>query len=384
MITNGFDIDKVMAALQGRIGWIQPTLANSPVISVPNKASSSGRYYNDGSFHASCTIQKLKDVQEDPAISDNDFNTLLTTLGKSATMRCLNAVFNRNQLIEKTLVYERSSNVRNIAIPNSGNACGFRIKVAQGDYAAMINTVSLFFNGVATFNLYLFNDLKLAPLQTKSVTTAANDQTIVQLDWQLDYVESTNKGGIFYVLYFQNDLPSGVMAMDEQLNIWADSKIFGAIPFQSPQIGTSLDFNRTNPSVVFRSYGLNLEISSFRDYTSTIVQNANLFDEARGLTMAVIVLDQIKNSIRSNDTQRQAMSQVQMTEMRIDTDLAFPTKETPFVAGLKQQIMREFKRINETFFPKQEAVSLDIRQSDPVFGYDSFDLKSLPPREQFY
>lgn len=383
-ISNGFNTNKVMNAFMGRIGWLQPTQTGLPTLDGYNLASTSGRYYNDDSFHSAIDIEKIYETQGDDQITDPNFNTLLRTLDKSTIMKSLNAIFNGKQLIEKTMIYERISNVRNIAIPNGKNFCGYRIKVAQGDYAAMINTVAMFFNGVATFNMYLFNDLQAAPMQTISVTTEANTQTIVPLNWQLNYVESTNKGGLFYIGYFQNDLPEDVQAMDEQLNMWAASKIFGAWPFQSPQIGTDINFNRINPSVVFRSYGLNLEISSFRDYTETIVQNANIFDNARGLVMAIVILNKIKNTLRTNKDQRQSSEQAK--DIQLETDLAFPTKDFPLVAGLKQQLRIELGRINKNFFPDQEPQSIPIGGEFDVmaYSYDTFDIRNLPPREQFY
>lgn len=381
-ITNGFNIGKIYNALQGRIGWIQPTVAGSPILNGFNLASTSGRWYNDGGFHASLTVQNIYDSQEDDDISDENFNSILTRMDQTTIMRCINAVFNKPQLIEKSLIYERTSNIRNVSIPNQGNFCGYRVKVSNGDWAAMINSVGLFFNGVATFNLYLYNDLIKAPLLTKSVTTVANSQTIVQLDWQLNYVEQANKGGLFYIGYFQEDLPEGVNAVDEQLNLWADTKIFGAFPFQAPKLD-GLDFNRINPSVVFRTYGMNLEISAFKDYTETIVQNANMFDEARGLVMAILAIDLVRNSSRTNAKQRQSAEQLKA--LNVDMDLAFPTKDFPFVSGLRSQLQRELKRINCNFFPEAQPMSVPISSgNDYNFAYDTFDIKNLPPREQFY
>jgi len=387
MLTNGFNTTKVQTAMAGRLGWQQPTLAGSPVVSDANKGSTSGRYYNDGSFHAACTLDRLKQSQEDANISDTDFNILLATLDTSVAMRVINTVFNRSQLVEHTLVYERVSNVRNVVIPNSGNFCGYRIKVGKGDWAIQINSVSLFFDNATTFNLYLFNDLKLAPLKTLAVTTEANSQVTVDLsEWVLNYI-STNKGGLFYIGYFQDDLvASNTHGIDEQLNMWAASKVFGAYPFQSPKKAGALDFNRINPSVVFRSYGMNLEITSYRDYTQTIIQNPHLFDNARGLAMAISVLESIKYSTRTNATERQSKEAIGPNELNYDLNLAFPNDERPFIAGLKAQLMQEVKRISNTFFPKAEATSVGIGgdYDREAFAYDTFDIKNLPPRERFY
>ncbi len=382
MITNGFNTERVLTALKGRIGWIQPTVAGSPVLSSGNKASTSGRYFDEG--HTTVRANRVKDVQEDKDLDDTAFNALLVKMDETVIMRCLNAVLNKPQLIETGLLYERTSNLRNVVIPNQGNFCGYRIKVGKGDYAVQINNVSLFFNSAKTLNIYLFNDLIKLPLQTKSVTTVANSQTVVSLDWVLNYNGLSNKGGMFYIGYFQEDLGNDANGIDEQLNQWVPSKIYGAWPFQSPKISGQLDFNRINPSVVFRSYGLNLELSAYRDYTQTIVQNAHLFDEARILCMAIQVIEQIKNSTRSNDTERVAGEN--MNTLEYDLNLAFPTQERPFMAGLKAQLVREFKRVNETFWKKQQPMSVPAGTpaNSLMYQYDTFDIRNLPPREQNY
>lgn len=368
-----------MTAFQGRLGWQQPTIAGAPVIDEANLESSSMRYFDD--FHAAVKANRLADVLDDKDMTDEEFNTLLQTMDKTVIMRCLNAVFNRPQLIEHSLLYERSSNLRNVVIPNQGNFCGYRIKVSEGNYAVQLNTIALFFDTAATFNVYLFNDLTKAPLQTKSVTTVANSQVTIQLDWVLNYI-STNKGGLFYIGYFQDDLGSA-HAVDEQLNQWQPSKVYGAWPFQSPKTA-ALDFNRINPSVVFRTYGMNIEVSAYRDYTQVIIQNAHLFDEARGLMMAVNVIETIKNSIRSNSDQR--LNQENMKDLEYDLNLAFPSEERPFMAGLKAQLISQFKKINENIYPKQEAFSVPIGSmgNNLRWQYDTFDIRNLPPREQNY
>lgn len=371
--------------MEGRLGWLQPTLPGSPAINADNLLSKSGRYYNDGSFHPTCTIERIKSVQENASISDSDFNELLVRLDRAATTRCLNAVFNRPQLVEHTILYERASNVRNVVISNSGNFCGYRIKVSKGDWAAQINSVSLFFDKAATFKLYLFNDLLEAPVAEKEVTSQANSQVVVALDWVINYTSLANSGGLFYLGYFQDDLGSA-HALDEQLNIWATTKVFGAYPFQSPKKSGALDFNRTNPSVVFRTYGLNLVVSSYRDYTRSIVQNAHLFDNARGLLMAIRVMEEIKYSTRTNATERQSKEAIDQADLNLDLNLAMPTENLPFVAGLKAQLTQELARITRNFFPKSQASSVSIGSGYDagLTTYDTFDLKHLPPRERFY
>ncbi len=372
MISNGFDIDRVMPAFQGRLGYKQPTIAGSPTLSMSNLAATSGRYYTD--FHQIVTIQNIKEVQEDPEISDSNFNAFLQDNDKSVIMRTLNAVLNRPQMIDHNMVYERNGYFQHLNIPNNSKFCGFRINIANGDFAVMLNNLSLYFTDAHTFNIYLFNDLKKAPVLTKSVTTVANDQTNVSLQWALNYI-GTNKGGIYYLGYFQDDL-GAVQAVDEQYINYTQNKAFGVYPFQSN--ATGLDFNRISPNVQYRTYGLNLEISSYRDYTERIIQNAHLFDEARGLTMAIQVIEMIKNSTRSNLTER--LTNMRTQSLEYDLNLAFPTEDRPFIAGLKAQLIRELKRVNEEFWPRAKPISMPINGNYRP-QYQGFDLLSLPARD---
>lgn len=375
-----------MAAFQGRLGWTQPTVEGVPTLSAPNLATSSSRTYEG--FHEGCRLKLLLDSQEDPNLTADEFNALLQQMDRDVIMRCLNAIFSRPALIEHTLNYERMSNLRYIPIANGGNFAGYRIKVGEGDYCVSIDSVGLFFNGAATFNLYLFNDLVLAPLETIQVTTVPNSQTIVKLGWNMHYIgDLRNKGGLFYLGYFQNDLPPGVTALDEQLNLWADSKVFGAYPCQSPQVPGQLDFNRINPSVVFRSYGISLEVSSYFDYTEKIITNSSLFDEVRGLTMAQKVLETIRWSYRTNTDNRNAVqAQTLSKDLNQDLNVADPGPDQPFVAGLKRQIQRALGALYMNFFPKPKPLSVSVGADydREAFAYDTFDIKNLPPRERFY
>lgn len=375
-VTNGFDIARVSAAFAGRIGWPVQTLSGMPVLSEANTTSYSGRYYSD--FHASCTIQNLYNAQDNSAITDDEFNALLQALDLSVTMRCLNAIFNRPALIEKCLCYTRRANVLNVQIPNGGNFVGYRLNIAQGNYCVVLNAISLYFNGVATFNLYLYNDLVKAPLISKSVTTQANSQTRVSLDWAIQYINQNNLGGVYFIGYRQSDLGS-VKALDEQLNLWENSKIFGGFPFQATEL-PDLDFYRINPSVVYRSYGLNLEVSCYRDYTQMIVENVQLLDEAKGLAMAATVVEQVKYGTRSNGVER--ISQSNLATLDLDLNNAFPTQEQPYFSGLKSQLVRALKQANDNFWPKLTAksVPLDGGSNWGDYQYLGFDTRALPPR----
>ena len=382
-ITNGFDMARIFPALDGRIGFTQPTKAGSPALDSRTLSASSGRLWTEG--HGMVTVNKIFNAQEDENITNDAFNQYLVDLDHRVTSRCLNGVFSTlPTYIEHHLCYLRRNYQQNVLIPvTSGGAfCGYRIQIAEGDFAVVFNAISLFFSGAATFNLYLFNDLILAPVKTLSVTTVANSQTKVQLDWAINYIQQNNNGGIWYIGYFDSDLPAGVQAIDEQLNLWENSIVWNGTPFTSAKTG-ALNFNRRYVGTTFYSYGLNVEMSSYRDYTQVIVQNPQLFDEMRILSYAITVLDIIKNSLRTGGEMRV----LQPLITKADTDLAFPTQDFPFVAGLKQQLTRAIKNVADGFKPKIEMKSFPVvcnssQGGDGIYDqYQGFDVNNLPTRQ---
>lgn len=378
-ISNGYNLNDLFPVFQKRLGWLPSTLGDAPVLSEDNATSYSGRYYNDNSFHTAITLDNLKAVQEDSAITDDNFNALLQTLDKSVITRVANSVFKVPALIEHRLAFTRTYNCLNAAIPNGGNFVGHRLNIAPGNYAMQINAISLYFNGDVAFNLYLFNDLVLQPVYTKQVSATANSQTRIQLDWVYNYINTQNLGGVVYVGYFQNDL-GGVQALDEQYNIWSNTGTFGGYPFQTQATGGTT-FNRVNPSVVYRTYGLNMEVTMYRDYTHTIIQCAHLFDDARGLAMAIIVLSVMKYNTRSNTQERDITNFLQ--QYAVDVDHAYPTQEVPIVAGLKAQYAKALKQISQAIWPDVRPVSLNV--SDAMYGenweYLGMPLNNLPLRQ---
>lgn len=377
-ISNGFQVNEILPTLQGRIGWMPSTITGMPVIDADNNRAISGRYYNDYSGHVAVTIENIKNMQQNAELSDDEFNTMLDTLDKSVIMRTLNAVFNRPALIEKKTVYTRTWTSQDIIIQNGTKGVGYRINVGKGNYAVNLDAVSLYFDGEATFNLYVFNDLLKDPIKTISVTTVANSQTRVEIDLSLNYVANQNMGGVVFLWYSQSDIESqGVHAIDEQFTEWSNTNVFGVNSFIADLVGDD-DFNRKQPSISNRTFGLNLEVSAYRDYTRMIVQNSHLFDEARVLTMAITVLSLMKYTNRNNDTQRDTATWLR--DIKMDLDQAEGTADFPYVSGLKQQLVRAFKTLNDNFWAKPVAGSIPITGGCCV-EYLGMNANDLPRRQ---
>jgi len=363
-ISNGFDTTAILGALTGRIGWRQPP--SGPVLTDGNKASASGRYFQD--FHPMATVQNIKDTIEfGESMNDAQFNAFLESMRKSAVLRMVNGVFNKTQLIESTLIFDRK--LRNdIPTNNFGKFCGYRLMIGPGEFALQVSRASFLFNKDVSFTLYLYQDAIVDPLYSIGVTAEAFNEAYIELpEWIVNYVSAKSMGGVFYIGYYQDEIAAqGAVALDEFVTQWNRSYVFGYTAFEAVADFENLSFVRVAVPYTLRTYGMNLEVQTYRDFTNKIIKNASLFDEAIGLTMAVEALGYITYSSRSNKTQRitQEMATIIYNEIMNSGDAL---QLNPYVAGLKQQLTQEIGRLNRNFFPDRRMGEI-ITSRPPIYG----------------
>lgn len=370
MYTNGFNTTEVLNAMRLRLGWRQSS--GSPTLSQDNLESLSGRYFQ--SFHPLVTLANIHAVIEEPNSSDEAFNEYLTNLQDDAIMRCLNEVFREPELLEQKLLYTRSGQ-SDQPVESSNQFVGYMINVANDfGISTQINSVTLYLDGDCTFNLHLFQDGVKSAVKTIPVTVTAYERTVIDID---SLVLNYRKGDKYYFGYFQSDL-GDVKAIQEQVDVWATTKCFGVTPFKAADLGGD-EFDTNNKQFTSQPYGLNLEISSFRDHTQKILRKANFFDEAIGQTVALMVLEQIIGSTRSNAKER--ITQEHADKIDRDINQAFPTNELPVVPGLKVAITKEYEKLKKTFFPKAQAMSMNIESAGSISGYERAVIRQFtnPP-----
>lgn len=335
---------------------------------VPNTFS--GRYYEF--FHPLVTLDNLAAVIPEELSTGAAFTSWLTDLEQGMIMTLLNGIFDKPQLMEDTMIFDRQLR-QDIPYGNAAKFVGYRLLISPMKYAARIVKAGFIFNGAATFNLYIFQDMQKAPLYTQTVTTVPNQETLVDLtDWVIHYAQQNySQGGVYYIGYFQNDLGS-VQALDQFVSRWNDTYAFGYTAFEANQIPGQYDFNRIAVPYSFKTYGLNLRIEAYRDFTATIVKNASLFDEAMGLAMAIIAIGYQTYTTRTNYNERQLkdMAQTLYGEVNRSDDAK---QVNPYVAGLKQQLKRELIKINKNFFPE----ACVITNRPPVFN--DYGLQGIFP-----
>lgn len=355
--TNGFNYQRVINAMLSRIGFRQPTLAGYNIVDSSNQMTASGRYFDD--FHSLVRIKNIKETIEDQAISNADFNAYLESLKRSVIMRSLNAVLNVPEQLERVLLFERSYNQPEVLIENSSRFVGFEINVAQTDsIAVQIESATLLFDSNVDLRLYLFKDGKKSPIWTQDVSAEANEATVVSLDSLiLNYIGQFTKGSRFYFGYFQDELGEA-KAIREQSCHWNKQLCFSSQSISSLANGN--DFNRSEVSGTYDTFGLNLEITSFRDHTNAIVKQAPLFDELVGLNMAYAIVEQVLYSTRSNATERILKSETEKNGVQMDLNGTAPIPGAPRSTGLKQRIERELKRVKDGFYSQPRAQTINL------------------------
>lgn len=353
--SNGYDLAKVLPALRQRLGWRTDASLNAT-----NETSNSGRYFDDGSFHAAVTVPHIKSVVPTPA---DNWDAYFTAKQDAAIIKSLQSVFNKTEFFEKTYLYENKDIGLDQLIANSGKAVGWRIEmIKRMDVSCKVNSLQLYFDGVATFNVRLYKQGDNTPLKTQSVTTSANTKTSVTLtDWILNYAESP----VYYIVYFQDDL--GIVKAIQEQAYQCDTLMVAAESFIADTTGTN--FDRVQQSYSTLPYGLNLNISTFRDFTENIINQPFLFDELIGLTMASTVVEDILYSTESAAKERILKDQFGSIGLRTDLTGAAPVTGAPKTEGLKQRLAAEAQRVANSFYYKPKARTVNVAHQNHTGWY---------------
>lgn len=374
--SNGFQLAPVLNALTGRLGWLLPTQSGVLAISGANTTSNSGRYFNDGSFHAIVDPYIIQQVQPDTQITTTNFNALLLRLQQSAILRALNGVFNKREILERKLLFERFGRQDYPDVPQQvPTFVGVRLTPPRDfDRTMQVDSITLYFNGNASFNFYLFHDTQPgSPIATIPVTAVGGKQMVINLNqFTLNYSQS-NKSGYYYLGYFQKDLPTGVMGMNEIIEKFNDMFEFGAVPIELPQLPTGPGISLENVNVnqvafTIKTHGFNLKLSAFRDHTQNILMSPYLFDELIGLEVAAMTIEMIATSYSSNLTERITKDLIASIWKDLNADESKGMGDfQPRVAGLKKMITREITRIKNEFYPRPKigTIAHDTERINP-------------------
>jgi len=337
---NGFDIDKALTALRGRLAWLS------------SGTSKSKRFFDDGSFHALITEKVVKDIQEDPTINTSSLTDLKTRLEGAAIRRALDSVFCESSTIDapEPIYVMVPNHVRSAETP-AKDFVGYEIVASSKDHVVQINSAILNFSADTQVTLYLFLEGEDEPIWTsEEISAVANRRVIASLN--NCYLSSARtRSDIFYFGYKFSELQNGAKPYKEDGVMGCGAALWGAKAMYSD---IPVLYGRAQyPSVM---YGLNLEISGLVDYTQRIQFNPSVFDELIGLQMASIILQDYIFSARKNDTQR-AMTPSDKASVQMDLTGTAPVSDLTYAPGnINKRILLEVEKIRSSFYKKKSGV----------------------------
>jgi hypothetical protein len=343
--------DKIKTGLFGGVGFEQPTLSGYNIVDATNLASSSGLKFGDSSELV--TIKNIKDCQEDAAISSANFNVLLARMQKSVILDVCNKVIaGQSDFIDSLNLYPYEKSFDETLTPST-NFVGFTIIPQRKNTVCSIPWIELCFDTEKTFNIYLYNTNKpKTPIQTKEVTTIAGEAVIFNLDWIIaDDVEY--KGGEFKLGYFEQDLDGAKPYRKdfEFSNFKVNATYFFVEPVYLKHTDSTIDVESELSSV--DTFGLNIGLDVYTDYTELIIRNKNLFFPAIQVSMHEKVLNLIKYSTRTNSTER-------IAKELIDFELYGNSKLK--IEGVVDKINRSIDQLKKALFyvPKISRVTTKL------------------------
>lgn len=334
--------DKIQTALFGGVGFRNSTLTGYDIVDATNQGATSGLYFQDGS--ELITIKNIKDSQENASITNEQFNELLGRMQKSVILDVCNKVINgQSDFISSINLYpfEKSFDA---TLEHRGKFVGFEIIPPQGQIACKIPFVELTFDGDATFNLYLYNsNLPKSPIKTEEVTTVAGESKVVSTDWIIAD-DVTYKGGSFYLGYFDNDLGSvKAFKKDHDLaSMRIKTPYFKVEPVALGISGTTIDVE--DKTYISETYGLNIGLEVYRDYTELIVRNKSIFWNAIQLQMHEKVLNMIKYSTRESGDKRSLVDMMKFADFEL-----YGNREMG-IAGVQGKLKNSIDSIKKSLF----------------------------------
>lgn len=341
--------DKITLLMSNEIGFRGESL------SLDNKKSNSGLYFQD--ISPLIDVEIIKNIQNDKTLSDEDIDDLLVTMRQQAVLQAVNKVFEgKHDFVLSVNLYPQEKSFKN-TVPKYNKFVGFKITPVLKDHTIKIPWVELSFDGTCTFNLYLFNsNMPNTPIEYKEVTTVAGQSTIVALDWIIAD-DSAYKGGLFYLGYYDSVLGSVSAYKKDKAssNVGVYSPYFDieTMRMNGDISDTTIDVDTVD--LISETFGLNIGVSIFNDYTDLVVNNKSMFWQAIQHQMHEIVLLKIKYSNRSNSTQRLAGASVE------DVDFQLLGNPDLKIDGVQTKLANEINSIKGALFYKPRISKVTLR-----------------------
>jgi hypothetical protein len=333
--------------LVGLIGWRQGKC--TVTIRNNNLASTSGRKFEEFSslINTNSVYYAWPDFNSASRDGDieNDFNAFLENLVIASINQVFNYVFKQNEdLLESGFVYPYEFDF-NHTLENGGDFVGFEVDVTHDKmFSTIVNKVHATFDADGTVSLLCFNSSKKLPIYSKDIPVLQDTTVEVDLDWALDH----GLTGKYYIGYLTDGLiPKAYDRRFELGNLPQCFKFSYWLPIKFAGHNTETMPDVNNDLRVSNTFGLNFDISAFKDYTQILLTNKSKFIDAIGMQVACNVLDLYINNTRSNRDER-----INSTEARLALEGNTNPQLGLLTQGLRTRLQEEIQSLKNLFIRK--------------------------------
>ena len=231
----------------------------------------------------------------------NEFSEWLENKMKASIITSIQSYINEKKVIktaksilESKPLFNKAGSLNDL-IANGGNWVGFELAPLRAKGLTVhIKRVGFQSNKAETFNLYLFHSSKKEYIKKQEITISQSFsfEWKTLTDWALPYIDETDAGGSWYIVYNQNELTGNAIntvrdwserpcnCTRGDLNLWSLwSKYLIVNPFRVKYESENLWDIEDNIYITDKNFGLNIELSVYCDYTRTILEQKDLFKD---------------------------------------------------------------------------------------------------------
>lgn len=278
-------------------------------------------------------------------------------------------------LLERRTFFDGAGRLTNTQTPQ-GKLVGFEINpVRSMGVTAKIERIGLQMTGATgTVRVYLFHSSQVDPIAYEDLQFTKENggfQWFTMKDWYMPYIsDDNNSGGTWYLVYNQNDLPTGMLAINANKDwsrepcmtcnagnvaAWRElTKYLKISPFKVTALETFAEYPemwdvQDNIYTNTANYGLNVEVSVGCDLTDFIITQRDIFATVlqRQVTYDALRTMAMNPEVRTNRNQ----SNVNMQNILYELDGNTQGRE----GGLGYELKKGY-----------EALDLDTRGIDRV------------------
>jgi len=302
--------NKIRSSVSGLVGIHQPSDVDFALFDALSLSSVSGYYVDEIPLFKGEYFINSFCAKDDSTVQINEkFQQLIG----DAAVSVVNRVYNKVDYIDREIFYSHAMNFTKLQNNLKNGFVGYRLQVPENkNWAFKINRLWIEVDGGGDVDVVLYNTHSFDPIETITVTVnpALKSQEVV-LNWAIDN-ESFYKGD-WYIGYVYD---GALIPYEREYNNSNTRNDVRGLDWRSvsfPNHNTATLPDLDDEYDLGGEYnGLNLDVTTYIDYTNFVTQNTSLFARAIQLQSAIQVLHGFVASNRSNSDERYA-SQMKST-----------------------------------------------------------------------